>query len=85
MQTQTIYKVMFRNQDKVYEIHAQQVQQSQLFGFIEIGGMIFGENSDLLIDPAEEKLQAEFANVDLSFIPMHAIIRGAGSLRSFSW
>ena len=75
MQHKEIYKVIFHHQDKIYEIHAHTVQQSNLFGFIEISGMIFGDKSELLIDPAEEKLQSEFANVDLSLIPMHAVIR----------
>ena len=75
MENKEIYKVVFRNQDKIYEIHASDVQQSNLFGFIEIHGMIFGDKSELLIDPAEEKLRSEFANVDFSYIPMHAVIR----------
>jgi hypothetical protein len=44
-------------------------------GFIEIGQIIFGEHSKLLIDPAEEKLKHEFANVKHTYIPHFAVIR----------
>jgi hypothetical protein len=37
--------------------------------------MIFGERSKVLVDPAEEKLQAEFDGVETSFIPMQAVVR----------
>ena len=36
---------------------------------------VFGERSGLLVDPAEEKLKAEFQGVKRSYIPMHAVIR----------
>ncbi len=75
MADKQIYKLMFHNQDKIYEIYAHQVNQSSMFGFIEVAGMIFGEKTELLIDPAEEKLQAEFSGVECSYIPLNAIIR----------
>ena len=75
MEDKEIYKVLFHNQDKVYEIHAHAVKQSMMLGFIEVEGLIFGDRSSLLVDPAEEKLQAEFSNVECSFIPMNAVIR----------
>jgi len=75
MQDKQIYKIMFHNQDKIYEIYAHEVNQSDMFGFIEVAGMIFGEKTELLIDPAEEKLQAEFSGVECSYIPLNAIIR----------
>lgn len=75
MEHKQIYKIMFHNQDKIYEIYAHEVNQSDMFGFIEVSGMIFGEKTELLIDPAEEKLQAEFSGVECSYIPLNAIIR----------
>lgn len=75
MDNTDVYKVLFHNQGKIYEIYAHNVNQSSMLGFIEVEGMIFGEKSELLIDPAEEKLQNEFAGVECSYIPMNAIIR----------
>ena len=74
-QSQHIYKVRFINEGKVYEIYARQVYQGQLYGFVEVEELIFGEKSALVVDPAEERLKSEFAGVKRSYIPMHAIIR----------
>ena len=69
------FRIQFHNNNKIYELYAHEVGQSQMGGFIEIGEIIFGENSKLLIDPAEEKLKTEFANVKHSYIPHFAVIR----------
>jgi len=70
-----IYKITFLNKGKVYEVFVKQVYQSDLYGFIEIEDFVFDERSQLVVDPAEEKLKAEFKGVKRSFIPMQAIIR----------
>ena len=70
-----IYKVIFHNQGKLYELHATEVGQGSMFGFIEVGGFVFGEKSSLLIDPSEERLKAEFEHVKTTFIPLHAVVR----------
>ena len=72
---QSIFRIQFHNNGKIYELYAHQVSQSQMLGFIEVGQIIFGEQSKLLIDPAEEKLKSEFANVKNTYVPHHAIIR----------
>lgn len=72
---QTLYRVAFFNQGEVYEVYARSVSQGALFGFVEIEKLVFGERSTVVIDPAEEKLANEFADVERSYIPMHAIIR----------
>lgn len=70
-----IYKVVFLNQGKVYEVYARHVHQGAMFGFIEIEQLLFGEKTSLVVDPSEENLKAEFQNVVRTYIPMHAIIR----------
>jgi hypothetical protein len=72
---QQLYRVAFLNQGEVYEVYARSVSQGALFGFVEIEKLVFGERSRLVIDPSEEKLAREFADVERSYIPMHAIIR----------
>ncbi|HKJ53703.1 MAG TPA: DUF1820 family protein [Gammaproteobacteria bacterium] len=69
------FRIQFHNNNKIYELYAHEVSQSQMAGFIEIGEIIFGEHSKLLIDPAEEKLKHEFADVRHSYIPHFAVIR----------
>lgn len=73
--TSTLYKVVFQSGEQTYEVYARQISQDRLFGFIEIEELVFGEHTTLLVDPAEEKLEAEFSSVKRSYIPMHAIIR----------
>ncbi|MEE4660695.1 MAG: DUF1820 family protein [Halieaceae bacterium] len=72
---QPIYKVIFQNQGQVYEIYARQFYSSEVWGFIEIEEYVFGERSQLVVDPAEERLKNEFAGVKRSYIPMHSVIR----------
>jgi hypothetical protein len=71
----TVYKVMFVNQEETYEIFARHVYPSEMYGFVEVEEFVFGERSQLLVDPGEEKLKAEFAQVKRSYIPMHSVIR----------
>ncbi len=70
-----IYRVKFLNQDQVYEVFVKEIYQSDMWGFIELEGFVFGHRSDLLVDPAEEKLKQEFAEVERSYIPLQSIIR----------
>lgn len=75
MSEQTVYKVIFFNRSQVYEIFAKAIFQSDMYGFIEVEELVFGERSNLVVDPGEEKLKAEFADVKRSYIPVQAIIR----------
>lgn len=75
MKSRQLYKVVFHNDGKVYEIFARQVYQGSLFGFVEIADIVFGEKSAVVVDPSEEKLKAEFDGVTRTHIPMHAVVR----------
>lgn len=70
-----VYKVIFQNQNEIYEVYARQVYQSDMYGFIEIEEFVFGERSQMIVDPSEEKLKTEFASVSRSYIPLHSLIR----------
>ena len=70
-----IYRVSFHNNGKLYQLHAQQVASAQLYGFVEVSGLLFGEHTALVIDPAEDRLRAEFDGVQRLILPMHAIVR----------
>ena len=70
-----IFKVMFVNQGKVYEIYARKVSNGTLFGFIEVEELVFGERSTVVVDPAEEKIKAEFNEVKRTYLPMHSVLR----------
>jgi hypothetical protein len=70
-----IFRITFINQDKVYLLHAESVRQGELYGFVEISGLLFDEHTTVVIDPAEEKLKAEFTGVARLQVPMHAVVR----------
>jgi len=70
-----IFRVVFLNQGRVYQLHADSVRQGDLHGFIEISGLLFNEHTAMVIDPAEEKLKDEFSGVSRFLLPMHAVIR----------
>jgi hypothetical protein len=70
-----IFKVMFVNQGKVYEIYARKVSHGNLFGFIEVEELVFGERSTVVVDPAEEKIKAEFSEVKRTYLPLHSVLR----------
>ncbi len=70
-----IFKVVFFNQGKVYEVFAHQVYQSDMYGFVTIEQLVFNERGGVVVDPGEEKLKTEFDAVKRSYIPMHSIIR----------
>ncbi|MGV8038684.1 MAG: DUF1820 family protein [Thermoanaerobaculaceae bacterium] len=73
--TSSVYKVIFTNQGQVYEVFARHVSQGGLFGFVEVEQIVFGERSQLIADPSEERLKTEFSGVKRVFIPLHSIVR----------
>ena len=73
--SKTLYKISFFNQDAVYEIYAKALKDSDLFGFVEVEELVFGEQSALVVDPSEERLKLEFNGVKRVFIPMQSIVR----------
>ncbi len=75
MPKKSLYRVVFFNHGKLYEVYAKQVCQPEMYGFVEISGLIFGEKSSVVVDPAEEKLKAEFEGVIRTLVPMHAVVR----------
>lgn len=70
-----LYRVSFMNHGQVYEVYARNVGHGSMLGFVEIEKLVFGEKSTVVVDPSEEKLKSEFANVDRFYVPMHAVIR----------
>src|SRR5471030_1426874 len=72
---QPLYRIQFINNGKNYQLYVRELNQSAMFGFIEIGDFIFYSQSAVLVDPSEEKLKTEFDGVSRSYIPLQAVIR----------
>lgn len=70
-----LFRILFHNQGAVYELYARKVVQSDLYAFVTVEQILFGERSNVLVDPSEERLKAEFAGVDRTHIPLGAVIR----------
>lgn len=70
-----IFKIMFVNQGKIYEVYARKVSHGGLFGFVEIEELVFGERSSVVLDPGEERIKSEFAGVKRSYLPLHSVLR----------
>jgi hypothetical protein len=75
MAAQHIYKILFVNQGKVYEVYARKVGHGSIFGFIEVEELVFGERAGLVLDPTEERIKDEFQGVKRTFLPMHSVLR----------
>ena len=73
--SERIYRVIFHNQGKIYEIYARGISDVGVLGFVEIEDLSFGERTQMVVDPAEEKLKSEFAGVKRTYVPMHSVVR----------
>ncbi len=70
-----MYRIVFHNQSKVYELYARQVLQSDMYAFVEVADIVFGERSQLVVNPGEEQLKNQFEGVSRTYIPIHSVIR----------
>ncbi len=75
MKDKTLYKVIFMSQGQIYEIYARNVSHGDLFGFVAVEKLVFGERTTVVVDPSEEKIKTEFENVRRTYLPMHSIVR----------
>lgn len=75
MASNHIFKIIFVNQSKVYEVYARKVSHGSLFGFVEIEELVFGERSSVVVDPVEERVKSEFDGVKRTYLPLQAVIR----------
>lgn len=75
LQTKPVYRITFNNNEEIYEVYAENIHESDMFGFITVENFVFGEHTELVIDPSEERLKAEFNGVKRTYIPMHSVIR----------
>ena len=72
---QKIYKIKFFQVGEVYEIYAKNIYQSDFYAFLEIDGYIFDTKNNLVVYTSEEKLKAEFLNVQKTLLPINSIVR----------
>jgi hypothetical protein len=75
MASKSLYKVIFINHGKVYELYAKGVVSSGLWGFIEVSDLVFDNSEGLVVDPTEEKMRNEFEGAKVLHLPMQSVLR----------
>lgn len=75
MAEKRLYKIIFLNQGKVYELFSEGVTSSGLWGFIEVSDLVFESGDGLVVDPTEEKMRKEFENARVLHLPIQSILR----------
>ena len=60
-----LYKVIFLNHGKTYELYARRVSASDLYGFVEVADLQF-DAAGLVLDPVEERLRELMSRIDTS-------------------
>ncbi len=73
-----LYKVTFLNAGRVYELYAQRVAASSLWGFTEVSELVFDARDGVVVDPTEERLRDEFGDTRVLHLPMQSIVRVEG-------
>lgn len=75
MAEKNLYKVVFLNNGKVYELFANSVVSSGLWGFVEVSDLVFETSDGLVVDPTEEKMRQEFEHASVLHLPMQSVLR----------
>ena len=68
-------KITFLNHGKIYELYGRHVAASSLWGFTEVGELVFDVHDGIVVDPTEERLRDEFAGTRVLHLPMQSIVR----------
>lgn len=70
-----IYRVLFHNQGKIYDVYVSSVDRAQIFGFLELKDFQFSKPSSMVIDPTEDKLRHEFESANRVLVPIANVER----------
>src|SRR3546814_19894406 len=70
-----LYKIVFHNHGKVYELYARRVAASAIWGFTAVGELVFDVHDGVVVDPTEERLRAAFGTTRALHLPMQSIVR----------
>jgi len=75
MAGKALYKIIFLNNGKVYELFAESVTTSGLWGFVEVSNLVFETGEGIVVDPTEEKMRQEFSGAKVLHLPMQCVLR----------
>ena len=75
MAEKPLYKIIFLNHGKVYELYSEGVTSSGLWGFVEVSELVFEKGDGLVVDPTEEKMRQEFEGAKVPHLPIQSVLR----------
>lgn len=75
MRGKKLYKVTFLSQGKTLELYARHIASSALWGFTEVGELVFEQGEGRVVDPSEERLRDEFKDTRMLHLPMQCVVR----------
>ena len=75
MSEKPLYKIIFLNHGKVYELYSEGVTSSGLWGFVEVSELVFEKGDGLVVDPTEEKMRQEFEGAKVLHLPIQSVLR----------
>jgi hypothetical protein len=75
MAGKALYKIIFLNHGKVYELFGENVTTSGLWGFVEVSNLVFETGEGIVVDPTEEKMRQEFSGAKVLHLPMQCVLR----------
>ena len=75
MSKKSLFKVIFFNHGKVYELYARGVASSGLWGFVEVSDLVFEAGEGVVVDPTEEKMRDEFSATSVLHLPIQSVVR----------
>ena len=71
-----LYKITIIDEDKEHTtVYAPNISQADFLGFIEISGIEFPNQSDIILTPGEDKAHSLFKDTKRIIIPSNYIIR----------
>ena len=72
----TLYKICFQSAEaEKLELYAEAVVTADIFGFVEVSGIVFIDSSELIITPEDDKVRKIFKNTVRTLIPLASIVR----------
>lgn len=73
--TDKYYRVQFYDSKKeIMTFFAKRVNPSSFLGLIEVSEILFMD-SEIIINPDDEKVRKEFSGVSKTFLPLNTIVR----------
>jgi hypothetical protein len=75
MERKKLFRVQFSTGKKDFDIKAQEVKESEFFGFLEVSDFVITDPTKVVITPEEDTLKKEFESVKRILIPYQHVKR----------